>query len=115
MDEVKYLDVVSLVLQKIPGTAKHLALGVNDQIGAVDAHNTGLAEKAGLAGTAAAHHQNIEVALVLIAVQPYGNVLCQDNVFTVWIGILLVQFTGITPFGRAVFLAGAAVFMIGVI
>ena len=52
---------------------------------------------------------------MLVAIQPDGNVLCEDNVFPVSVCVPLVQFAGITPFGRAVFLARAAVFMISVV
>ena len=88
-----------LILQKIPGTAKHLALWVNDQIGTVDAHNAGFAEKSRLAGAAAAHHKDIEVASMLVAIQSNGNVLCEDDIFPVLVCIPLVQFAGIAPFG----------------
>ena len=52
---------------------------------------------------------------MLVAIQSNGNALCEDNIFPVSVCVPLVQFTGITPFGRAVFLAGAAVFMISVV
>ena len=52
---------------------------------------------------------------MLVAIQSDGNVLCQDNIFTVWVGILLIQFAGIAPFGRAVFLTGAAVLVVRIV
>ena len=93
MNEVEYLNVIFFLLQQAASAAKHLALRVYDQIGAVGAHNTWFAEIPRFAGAAAAHHKNVQIALVPIPVQPDGNAFCQDGIFPFRIGVLLIQRT----------------------
>ena len=97
--------------------AQQFAFGICDKIGAIRAVNIGFAEKAGLAGTGAAHHQNIHVALGDIAVHTQPDALGQNDigVLVLVIHILSVQFLGTAPFGAAVFFARSPVLLAGVV
>ena len=59
---------------------------------------------------AAAHHQGVQIAAVLPAVQPHADVLGEDAVLKrVFRPVLLVHGSGVAPFGRTVFFAPSVI------
>ena len=101
VDQVEYHDLISHLFEQIPGSPQQLPLGVCDDIGAVCAVKPGFGHKAGLAGTGAAHYDDVEVPPVLVAVEADRYVSSKDHVGQriLSIHVLLAEGLGVAPFG----------------
>ena len=117
VDQVKHLHIVALLNQQMAGGAQDLALGVRDEKRTVGAQHTRQAEKPCLTGAGATHHQNVQIAPVLVAVHADADAHGQDDISVRVAGvfILLTQCLGVAPLGAAIFLARSPVLTAGVV
>ena len=108
--EVKHLDVVAVCFKQSPGVAQDLTFAVQYDQAGVGVHNVGFGVEPGLARAAASHHQDIQIAPVSAAIQPNGDILCENFVRgQLLIRIFPVDSFWIAPSGGAVFLPPAVV------
>ena len=99
------------------GGTQDLALGVCDEKRTVGAQHTRQAEEPCFTGAGAAHHQNVQIASVLVAVHADADAHGQDDISVRVAGvfILLAQSLGVAPLGAAVFLTRSPVLTAGVV
>ena len=117
VDQVEHHDFISLFFQQVPGGPQQLSLGVCDNVGAVCAVKPWLGHKTGLAGAGAAHHNDVEVAPVLVAVEADRDVLGQDHIGQriFFIHVLLAESLGVAPSGGAILLSWPAILPGGIV
>ena len=121
VNEVEHPHLVALPKQISSGLAQNFSLWIcNDQRAAFPARSgsggfqhVGHGVGAGLARAGAAHHQDVGVVFVLVAIHPDAEVPGQQQVRPRLVHILSIQSKNIAPAGGTVFLARAGVFMIG--
>ena len=101
VDQVKHHDLISLFFEQVPRGAQQLSLGICDDVGAVCAVKPRLGHKTGFTGARAAHHDDVEVPPVLVAVEADRHVSGQDHVgqWIFGIHVLLAEGLGVAPFG----------------
>ena len=91
-----------------------LPLGVQKEVGAAALQGIRLYKEAGLTAAGTADHNNVQIPLVLVGIIAEADILGKNDFLprVLAVAVAFVQFTGIAPMGRAVFLAGAAVRLI---
>ena len=91
-----------------------LPLGVQKEVGGAALQGIRFYKEAGLTAAGTADHNNVQIPLVPIGIIAEADILGKNDFLprVLAVAVAFVQFTGIAPMGRAVFLAGAAVRLI---
>ena len=108
--QVKDTYLISFLLEQPAGVPNYLTFWIQNHHAAVCLHDIRFHVKAGLACSASAYDQNIQISSVLMSIKAYPHVLCQYLVHIVRaLSVLAVHGCGIAPLCRAVFLSAPVV------
>ena len=92
INEVKNLNVVSVLFQEVPGVPEQFSLRVKHYEARICVHDVRLGEKSRLTGTGTTAYQYIQVSSVLSTIKPDSDILRENLVLClILVGIFLVD------------------------
>ena len=110
VDEIQYLDLITLFFEQIATIPKHFRLRVQYHIAAGGIHEIDFGKESGFTGTAAAAAEDVQIAPVFSSVQSHGYMPGQGLVFApILVSILPVECFRTAPFGRTMLFPPAVV------
>lgn len=110
VQKVNDADFIALPFQQSAAVPEQLALTIQHKIRGVGLAQVDFCIEPAFSCAAAAHHQGVQIAAVLPAVQSHADVLGEDAVLKrVFRPVLLVHGSGVAPFGRTVFFAPSVI------
>ena len=110
VQKVHHLDLIAHPFQQAAAVTKQFPLTVQNKKGRIALADVHFGIEAAFSRATAAHHQSVEVAAVLPAIQPHADVLGENAVFErVLVPVFLIHGPRIAPFGGTVFFASAVI------
>ena len=110
VQKINDADFIALPFQQGAAVPEQFSLTIQHEKRGVGLAQVDFGIEAALACAAAAHHQGVQIAAVLPAIQPHADVLREDAVLKWVFGpVLFVHSSGVAPFGRTVFFAPSVI------
>lgn len=109
VEQIEHPYFISRSFEKAASLAQNFSFGICDDHGTASFQHIGNCIRPGLAGAGAAHNEYVGIVLVLIAIHTDADVARHQEVWALGIAVTAVEFFGVPPAGRAVFLPGARV------
>ena len=80
VNQVEHHDFIPHFFEQIPGGTQQLPFRIGNDIGTICTVKPGFCHEPGLTRAGAAHHNNIEITAVLVAVEADTDILRQDDI-----------------------------------